>query len=120
MSKKKITKTEISCDWCGAIHGDKKTEGDGGMMGSEQSSVCTVQIKHLKCGHYICDYCWWYPGDMGHCPKCGPNRIGCIGRAKEENITERDWCFKHDVGRQSDGSCPYCKDRPVKSSKRVQ
>ena len=105
--KKKVTKTETSCDYCGAVHGDKVSEGDGGMMGSERSSVRIVTVKHLKCGHDICDYCWWYPGDMGHCPKCGSNRIGCVGHAKR--MTKRDYCFKHNVIRQSDGSCPSCR-----------
>jgi hypothetical protein len=43
---------------------------------------------------------------LNHCPKCGPNRIGAVGHAKK--MTKRDWCFKHKVLRQSDGSCPYC------------
>lgn len=104
--KKKVTKTQVSCDYCRAVHEDKISESDGGMMGSERSSVRTVTVKHLKCGHDICDYCLWYPGDMEHCSKCGPNRIGCIGRAKR--MTKRDYCFRHKCLRQPDGSCLGC------------
>jgi len=110
MSRRVVTRTEKVCDYCGDISGSLNLSGDGGMMGFEQTIVERVRIKHLKCGHDICDYCWWYPGDMDHCPKCGPNRIGAIGNLKGKP-SKRDYCFKHNNLRQSDGSCPSCRGK---------
>lgn len=103
--RKRVVKSELSCDYCRSIHGNAKIE-DSGRMG-EPCSARTIQVKHLKCNHDICDSCYYYPGDLNHCPKCGPNRVGAIGNAKKK--TKRDWCFKHKVVRQSDGSCISCK-----------
>ena len=84
MATKRVVKFERTCDYCGDVHGDKKSEGDGGSMGNQRGSVRTVVVKHLKCGHDICDYCWWYPGDGDHCPECGPNREGCVGNRRKK------------------------------------
>jgi hypothetical protein len=92
--------TTVTCDRCGRKDGDRSGY-DSGRMGTPgtDSVVCvrkpsfwhknsppagghvSTSVKP-KCGHDICGDCWYYPGDLGHCPVCGPNRDGTVGRKK--------------------------------------
>lgn len=74
MSRKTITADSVSCDYCGRKHGEIIV-ADGGIMGNNYCGYSRpLIVENRYCGHDICYDCWWYPGDMSHCPVCGPNR----------------------------------------------
>ena len=72
---KTVTIKRKYCDYCKRHDGAK--DESGGRMG-ESGSTITIKVKKRKCGHDICNQCWWYPGMMKFCPKCG------VGKAAQQ------------------------------------
>lgn len=68
MSHEIVTEERIFCDLCHQYAGEM-TGMDSGRMG-DPGSTWRVNIERRACGHDICGTCWWYPGDMHHCPIC--------------------------------------------------
>ena len=127
----------IECDYCGVKEGehDGRLEGQGHAVVKKTSvwkkkypkEVAEREKEYgkLNCNHDICWECWYYPGDLGHCPVCGvkPNKQGwrrnrCYGSAKKPD--PHYWCYKHNHGKQVEGDhneksyCSSCENEDLK------